>query len=70
MTAHTLTAVLLRLIGFGICIYTVFLIATVLLMAAVPATILGIYFLRLIVGIAICVFAKPLSSILTWDIEK
>ena len=71
MSAHTLASVIIRLAGFGICIYTLFVCASMLFMGGgVPIVIYGIYSLYLIIGVLLSVFAKSLARILTRDIDK
>jgi len=70
MTAHTFATVIIRLVGFGILIYTILIAVTTLLMGRMPLMIYGFYSMQLIVGIALSVFAKPLARILTSDLDR
>ena len=70
MTAHTFAAVVIRLVGFGILIYTILIAVTTLLVGRMPLMIYGFYSMQLVVGIALSVFAKPLARILTSDLDR
>jgi len=70
MTPHTFATVIIRLVGFGILIYTLLMAVTTLFMGRMPLMIYAFYSMQLIIGIALSVFAKPLARILTSDLDK